>query len=71
MVRVAITGMGFMGKTHLGIYNRLENVEIAALCDIRREALDITSLDAGGNIQSSSGAVDLSGVKKFTDFDAM
>lgn len=60
-----------MGKTHLGIYRQFENVEIAAICDIRPEALEITSLDAGGNIKSSAGAIDLSRVRKFTDFDAM
>ena len=60
-----------MGKTHLGIYNQLENAELVAMCDIRREALDVNSLDAGGNIESSSGDIDLSGVKKYHDFDEM
>jgi predicted dehydrogenase len=71
MVRVAIAGLGFMGKTHLGVYNRLENAEVVALCDIRKEMLDIKSLDAGGNIQAASGAIDLSGVNKYTNFDEM
>jgi len=71
MIRVAIAGLGFMGKTHLGVYNRLENAEVVALCDIRQEMLDIKSLDAGGNIQAASGAIDLSGVNKYTTFDEM
>jgi predicted dehydrogenase len=71
MVRVAVTGLGFMGKTHLGIYNGLEGVEIAALCDKGEERVNLTSLDAGGNIEASSGAVDFSGVAKYTDYDAM
>ncbi|MCP4397589.1 MAG: Gfo/Idh/MocA family oxidoreductase [bacterium] len=71
MVKIAITGIGFMGKTHLGIYNRLENAELVALCDIRQEALDSSNLDAGGNIESSAGGIDLSGVKKYSDFGTM
>lgn len=71
MVRIAITGLGFMGKTHLGIYQKLPNAEVVALCDIRPEKLDMTSLDGGGNIQASSGAIDTSAMKKYADFGAM
>ncbi len=71
MVKVAVTGIGFMGKTHLGVYQKLKGVKLVAMCDIREGALNIKSLDAGGNIKSSSGTVDLSTVKKYTDFDAM
>ena len=71
MVKVALTGVGFMGKTHLGVYQKLGDVEIAALCDIRKAATEITTLDAGGNIQASSGAIDLSRTRKYTDFASM
>lgn len=71
MVRIALVGLGFMGKTHLGVYERLAGVEVTALNDVRREALEITSLDSGGNIAASSGAIDLSGVKKYTDYTKM
>ncbi|HOV65237.1 MAG TPA: Gfo/Idh/MocA family oxidoreductase, partial [Spirochaetia bacterium] len=71
MVKVAVTGIGFMGKTHIGVYQKLKGVKLAAMCDIRKDALNIKSLDAGGNIKSSSGEVDLSSVKKYTDFDTM
>lgn len=71
MVRVAVAGLGFMGKTHLGIYNSLDNVEIAALCDIVEENLNLKSLDAGGNIEASSGDIDLSAAEKYTEFDKM
>jgi predicted dehydrogenase len=71
MVRVAIAGLGFMGKTHLGIYRQFKNVEVVALCDGNTNALNITRLDAGGNIQAVSGDIDLSGVRKYTDFDKM
>lgn len=71
MVRVALTGVGFMGKTHLGVYQKLPDVKLEALCDVRGEAMEITSLAAGGNIEASSGSIDLSGVRKYTDFDRM
>lgn len=71
MVRVALVGLGMMGKTHLGVYSRLENVEVAALMDINPAALEITSLDSGGNIQASSGAIDVSSIRKFDDYEAM
>ena len=71
MIRIAVVGLGFMGKTHLGIYNSLPNVEISALCDKLVDRVNLKSLDAGGNIESSAGSVDFSSVAKFTDFDEM
>lgn len=71
MVKVALAGLGFMGKTHLGIYLGMPNVKVEAICDITPAALDIKTLDAGGNIQTSSGAVDLSGVRKYASFEKM
>ena len=71
MVKVALSGVGFMGKTHLGVYQKLGGVEIVALNDIRVANTEITSLDAGGNIKASSGSIDLSGARKYTDFASM
>lgn len=71
MVKVALAGLGFMGKTHLGIYLGMPNAKVEAICDITPAALNITTLDAGGNIQTSSGAVDLSGIRKYASFDQM
>ena len=71
MARIAIVGMGFMGKTHLGMYQRFPNAEVVALCDDNIHALNITNLNAGGNIQAVSGEIDLSGVRKYTDYDTM
>jgi len=71
MVRVALTGLGFMGKIHLGVYQQLRDVEVVALCDSRREAMEITRLEAGGNIEASSGTIDLKRTRKFTDYDKM
>ena len=71
MVRVALAGLGFMGKTHLGVLLGLPNIKLTALMDLNEASLDLKSLDAGGNIASSGGEVDLSGVRKYTDFDAL
>lgn len=71
MVRIAVTGIGFMGKTHIGIYNQLDGASVVALCDKYEDRLDLTSLEAGGNIQASSGAVDFSATPKYTDFGEM
>lgn len=71
MVRVAVVGLGFMGKTHIGIYMGTHGAEVTALCDKGADRLELTSLDAGGNIESSSGAVDLSDVATYTDYREM
>jgi len=71
MIKAAVVGLGFMGKTHLGIYQKLENVELAAICDANPENLDITSLESEGNIQTSSSTIDLSSVSKYTDYESM
>lgn len=71
MVRIAVAGLGFMGKTHIGIYNQLENATVTALFDKDSSRLELTSLDAGGNIQGAGGAVDFSDVPKYSDFAQM
>jgi len=71
MVKVAVTGIGFMGRAHLKNYGLLENVEIAAVCDVREEALALETLETGGNIDAAGGSFDASGVRKYTDFDRM
>ena len=68
MKSVAIAGMGFMGKTHLGVYLRHPGVRVAALFDARPESLELTRLDPGGNIATGGGNVDLGGVRRFTDY---
>ena len=71
MVKVALSGVGFMGKTHLGVYQKLGNVEIVALNDVRKENTEISRLESGGNIQTSSASIDLSRTRKYTDFASM
>lgn len=72
MVKVALAGLGFMGKMHLGIYlNKLKGVEVTALCDVNSGALNIKSLDAGGNIETDGAEIDLSGIRKYPDYKEM
>ena len=71
MARIAIVGLGFMGKTHIGAYSQVENAEIAAICDARPEALNVDLTEPGGNIETARAGADLGDVRKYTDFDAM
>lgn len=70
MVRVALVGLGFMGRMHLSIYGKLENVQITALCDSREESLDLTK-KGGGNIEVGEMTTDLSKAKLYTDYKVM
>ena len=70
MLRVAITGLGFMGSMHFKCYEGLENVKIVAICDINENKLKDASGTAG-NIEGTEGRLDLTGVELYTDFDKM
>jgi predicted dehydrogenase len=67
-VKVALVGLGFMGKTHLGVYQKLPGVEVAAMCDVSRKNLELSKLETGGNIRTAAGEIDLGGVRKYTDY---
>lgn len=72
MVKVALVGVGFMGKMHLGVYlDKLDNAEVTAICDINEDALNIKSLKAGGNIETEEANIDLSKVRKYTNYKEM
>ena len=70
MARVALVGLGFMGRMHLSIYGNIKGVEITALCDAREEGLDLSKA-GGGNIAVGEMTTDLSKVKKFTNYEEM
>jgi len=70
MIRVGIVGLGFMGKMHFRCYKALENVELAAICDINESVFQ----DAGGTAGNIAGAekpLDLTGIELYTDFKKM
>ena len=70
MVRVAIVGLGFMGRMHLSIYGNLADTQITALCDSHEENLDL-SKQGGGNIVVSDMKTDVSQARKFSDYRKM
>ncbi|MDX9940258.1 MAG: Gfo/Idh/MocA family oxidoreductase [Sphaerochaetaceae bacterium] len=70
MTKVALVGLGFMGRMHLSIYGTIENVQVTALCDVHEENMDM-SRKGGGNIAVGEMKTDLSKARKFTSFKAM
>jgi predicted dehydrogenase len=57
MLRFAVVGLGKMGLSHLAMINAHPNVKLAAVCDSAGYVLDVLNK--------------YTGVKPFTDFDAM
>jgi predicted dehydrogenase len=70
MIRVGVVGLGFMGNMHSKNYRALENVKLAAICDIDENKFKDTGR-AAGNIESAEAPLDLTGVELFTNFDKM
>ncbi len=71
MARIALVGAGFMGKTHLGVYARLENGEVVAVCDKTDERLADAGTPPGGNIETAAKTIDLSKARMYTDYAAL
>ena len=70
MVRVGITGLGFMGKMHFKYYKAVAGAKVVAICDIDAGKFKDTSGTAG-NIAGAEEPLDLSGIELYTDFDKM
>ena len=70
MVKVGITGLGFMGKMHYGCYSAMDNVKVAAICDIDETRFTNTGGTAG-NIAGAEGELNLEGVELYSSFDEM
>lgn len=70
MLKVAVTGLGFMGRMHYNCYKALEEVEIvSAVCEVD-QSKPTNSSEAIGNIGAEE-SLDLTGIKLFYDFDKM
>jgi predicted dehydrogenase len=54
-VRVGIIGIGFMGKTHLGIHLNNKKAKVTAYCDIDPKKAKGDFGDAGGNLGGQKG----------------
>ncbi len=70
MIRVGVTGLGFMGKMHFRCYKALENAQVVAICDADKSRLENTAGQAG-NVAGAEEPLDLSGIELYTDFDKM
>ncbi|MBA2943772.1 Gfo/Idh/MocA family oxidoreductase [Paenibacillus sp. CGMCC 1.16610] len=68
MLKIGLIGLGFMGRTHLENYIRLEAegvpIKVVALCDIDIEKLEGNA--SGGNIDTGSSGIDFSVYNKYT-----
>jgi predicted dehydrogenase len=71
MVRVGIVGIGFMGVTHFKAYQEVEGAQVAAIFtrDPKKLAGDWTNVR--GNFGGAGGVQDLTGIKQYSDLDAL
>lgn len=70
MLRVGITGFGFMGQTHYKCWKALKGAEVVAVCDVNPNIVEDTKR-AVGNIGDTEEAVDFSSLRLYTDFEEM
>jgi len=68
MKRVAVVGMGFMGRTHYGVWRKLRGAKVVAVCDSNLARL---TAKVEGNAGNADATLDLKGVGVFADFDEM
>jgi predicted dehydrogenase len=71
MIRVGIAGIGFMGMIHYLAYQKVKGVKVTALCETLRERLDGDWRAIKGNFGPAGTMMDLSGIAKYEQFDAM
>jgi predicted dehydrogenase len=71
MIRVGISGIGFMGMIHYLTYQKLRGVKVAALCeqDSKRLAGDWRTIK--GNFGPQGQRMDLSGIDQYDNLDDM
>lgn len=71
MIRIGIVGIGFMGRIHFLASQKLREARVTAICsrDPKKLAGDWSS--TRGNFGPPPGLVDLTGVKRYSDFQEM
>jgi predicted dehydrogenase len=69
-MRLAICGLGMMGRAHLGHTLRIEGVELAAVCDADPGRLDL-SAEIVGNIEFGHRDLRPEHVRRYDDFGAL
>jgi predicted dehydrogenase len=71
MIRVGIAGIGFMGMIHYLAYQKVRGAKVAALCETQRERLAGDWRAIKGNFGPAGTMMDLSGIAKYEQLDAM
>jgi predicted dehydrogenase len=66
MLRVAIIGMGFMGKMHFRCWQAIPEAQLVAVCDIEPGRL-ANPAGTAGNIAGAEQPLDFSGLRLFND----
>jgi len=72
MINIGIIGLGFMAATHIKAYRQVPGCRIAALCNPSGRGLDGDFSNVSGNVGTQEPVkLDMTGVKRFTDFGEM
>ncbi|MDP5274832.1 Gfo/Idh/MocA family protein [Chengkuizengella axinellae] len=73
MLKIGLIGLGFMGRTHLEIYERLQKeglpIQLVAICDSNEESLN--GISSGGNIEAGISEINLDRYHKYTSVEHM
>ena len=70
-INVAVAGLGFMGVTHLRVYQKIRNARIVAVCDAVRLPIKGVLRGVNGNIQKSNDIHLGAGVKVYREFNEL
>src|SRR5580698_8667637 len=71
-VNVGVTGIGFMGATHIKSYLKIPGANVAAICDAVRLPVDGDLSKIGGNLGDGKPfKLDMTQVKAYSNFDEL
>ena len=70
-INVAVAGLGFMGVTHLRVYEKIRNARIVAVCDAVRLPVNGVLGGVSGNIKNSGGIQLGPRVKAYREFSEL
>ncbi len=71
MINVGIAGIGFMGWIHYLAYDKVDGVNIGAICTRDRKKLAGDWTEIRGNFGPPGKLVDLGGIRKYTNLDQL
>jgi|SRR5665213_76006 len=70
-VNVAVAGLGFMGVTHLRVYQKIRNARLVAVCDNSRLPVNGVLRGVNGNIKNSAAILISPRVKVYREFSEL